>query len=80
MSVENLNPNGPTGGDTINKATQAAHETVDKMAAAASSAQDRTAKAYTSFEQSLRDCTKDRPIQSLLWAIGIGFVLGRLIR
>ena len=78
MSLGNSNP--PSGNDAINKATQTAHETVDKIAAAADSAQEQTAKAYANFEQGLIDCTKDKPIRSLLWAVGIGFVLGRIMR
>ena len=80
MSEQGFNPNAAASGDGINKAAQTAHQTIDKVAAAAESARESTNKAYANFEQSLRDCTKDRPIQSLLWAVGIGFVLGRLIR
>lgn len=80
MSEQNFNQNAAAGSDGINKAAQTAHQTIDKMAAAADSARESTSRAYSSFEESLRDCTKDRPIQSLLWAAGIGFVLGRLMR
>lgn len=80
MSEQGFNPNAAAGSDSINKAAQTAHQTIDKAAAAADAARESTTKAYANFEQSLRECTKDHPIQSLLWAVGIGFVLGRLIR
>lgn len=80
MTTENQNHNDASGNDSINRAAQAAHETVDKMASAAESARESTSKVYTIWEQRLRDCTKDRPFQSLFCAIGVGIVLGRLIK
>jgi len=80
MNAEKFDSNASSSSDTINKAAQVGHEAVDKVAAAASSTQERAAKTYTSLEQSLRECTEDYPIRSLLWAVGIGFILGRLIR
>jgi len=80
MSDQSYNPGAGNSSDGINKAAQTAHETIDRVAVAADAARDSTSKAYVNLEESLRSYTRERPISSLLWALGIGFVLGRLVR
>lgn len=69
--------------ETVDAASEFAHETVDKIADAAKEAFGETGERLSDAEQKmindLRDFIHDNPITSMGIAVAAGFILSRLL-